>query len=93
MLFDVLIGDTWLKREDIENIAEVFNLKVVPIVLEGTIQQAVDYVKTKPISPIGNGKESEGLVGVPKARLTDFRGNRIVVKIKVCDFNTSHPNQ
>lgn len=86
ILFDVRVGETWLKREDVENIAESFNLDVVPIVITGTIQEAVDYVKTKPISPIGDGKESEGLVGVPRARLTDFRGNRIIVKIKTCDF-------
>lgn len=86
ILFDVLVGDTWLKREDIENIAGVFNLKVVPIILQGTIQEAVDYVKSKPISPIGKDKESEGLVGTPAIRMTDFRGNRIIVKIKVKDF-------
>lgn len=86
ILFDVLIGDTWLKREDVENIAESFNLDIVPIVLKGTIAEAVKYVKTKPNSPIGIGKESEGLVGTPNARLTDFRGNRIIVKIKACDF-------
>lgn len=86
ILFDVKVGDIWLKREDVENIAESFGLDVVPVILEGTIQEAVDYVKTKPMSLIGNGKESEGLVGVPSARLKDFRGNRIIVKIKACDF-------
>lgn len=86
ILFDVKVGDTWLKREDVENIAEVFGLDIVPVILVGTIQEAVDYVKTRPMSPIGNRKESEGLVGVPNARLTDFRGNRIIVKIKAEDF-------
>lgn len=86
ILFDVRVGETWLTRESVENIAKSFNLDVVPVILEGTIQEAVDYVKTKPISPIGNGKESEGVIGIPKARLTDFRGNRIIVKIKACDF-------
>ena len=86
ILFDVKVGDIWLKREDVENIAESFGLDSVPVVLTGTIQEAVDYVKTKPLSPIGGKKESEGLVGVPFTRLTDFRGNRIIVKIKTCDF-------
>lgn len=86
ILFDVLVGTTWLKREDVEEIAKSFNLDVVPVILVGTIQDAVDYVKTRPNSPIGSGKLSEGLVGVPNARLTDFRGNRIIVKIKECDF-------
>jgi hypothetical protein len=87
ILFDVAVGETFLKREDVEEIAKAFSINVVPIVLVGTIKQAVDYVKTKPNSTIAEEtKESEGLVGTPKARLTDFRGNRIIVKIKVCDF-------
>lgn len=86
ILFDVMVGDTWLQRENVEDIAKSFGLDVVPVILEGTIQEAVDLVKTKPDSPIGKGKLSEGLVGTPKARLTDFRGNRVIVKIKECDF-------
>lgn len=92
ILFDVLVipqnfDGIWIKREDVEEIAKAFSIDIVPIVLVGTIQEAVDYVKTKPLSPIGHGKESEGLVGLPNARLTDFRGDRIIVKIKTCDFN------
>lgn len=87
ILFDVCVGDTFLKREDVEEIAKNFNLKVVPIILKGTIQEAVDYVKSKPMSTISQEpKESEGLVGTPAVRITDFRGNRIIVKVKVCDF-------
>lgn len=87
ILFDVMVGNTFLSRENIEQIAKSFNCDLVPIVLEGTLQQAVDYVKTKPNSTITNEiKESEGVVGTPKARLNDFRGNRIIVKIKVRDF-------
>lgn len=87
IMFDVMVGDTFLKRDDIEEIAKAFGVDVVPIILIGNLQQAIDYVKTKPNSTITSEvKESEGLVGVPVARLTDFRGNRIIVKIKVKDF-------
>jgi len=86
ILFDVKVGETWLQRENIEALAETFALDVVPVMLRGTIQDAIEYVKTRPDSPIGKGKLSEGLIGVPLARLTDFRGNRIIVKIKECDF-------
>jgi len=87
ILFDVAVGDVWLERENIEEIAKSFNLKVVPILIRGTINEAVAYVKTKPNSTITEQeKESEGLVGTPKVRITDFRGNRIIVKVKVCDF-------
>jgi hypothetical protein len=87
IMFDVMVGNTFLQRENIEEIAKAFGVNTVPIVLEGTLQAAIDYVKTRPNSMITSEiKESEGVVGVPKARLTDFRGNRIIVKIKVCDF-------
>ena len=87
ILFDVEVGDIFLERENVEEIAKAFNLKVVPILITGTIQEAIDYVKTKPNSTITEEvKESEGLVGTPVVRVFDFRGSRIVVKVKVCDF-------
>lgn len=87
ILFDIAVGEMWLKREDVEEIARAFNLDVVPIILTGTIQEAVDFVKTKPNSSLTqNEKPMEGLVGVPKARLSDARGNRVIVKVKVEDF-------
>ena len=87
ILFDVLIGDTWLERENIEDIAKSFNIPIVPIVLTGTIQEAVDYVKSKPKCTIAQQeKEAEGLVGKPSVEMKDRLGNRIIVKIKSCDF-------
>jgi ATP-dependent RNA circularization protein (DNA/RNA ligase family) len=85
ILFDVMVGDVFLERENVENIAETFNLDVVPIMPVITIQEAVNYVKTKPISKVGK-QEIEGVVGVPRVRITDFGGNRVIVKIKVKDF-------
>ncbi len=87
IMFDVAVEDMFLKRPDVEEIANAFGVKTVPIVLIGTIQEAVDYVKTKPNSTIAiNPKESEGLVGTPMVRVKDANGSRIIVKVKVCDF-------
>ncbi len=87
ILFDVMVGEVFLERENIRDIAKSFGLKVVPVILEGTIQEAIDFVKTNPKSIISiDEKESEGLVGVPAVRMNDFRGNRVIVKIKVKDF-------
>ena len=63
----------------------MFNLEVVPIILKGTIQEGIDFVKTKPKSTIGTAP-MEGLVGRTKAELKDRCGNRVIVKIKVRDF-------
>ena len=86
ILFDVQIGDTWLKRESVEDIAKAFGIDVVPIIFIGNLQQAVDYVKTKPKSTIGTAN-MEGLVGRPVVEMRDRMGKRVIVKIKVCDFN------
>lgn len=87
ILFDVYIPeqDLWLERESVENIAKTFWIDVVPIVMEGTIEEAINFVKTKPKSTFGNA-DMEGLVCRPKIELKDRRGNRIITKIKVVDF-------
>ena len=85
ILFDVMIAGNWQPRESVEDIAKTFNIDAVPIVLEGTIQEAVDYVKTKPKSRFGTA-DSEGVVGRPEMELQDRTGNRVIVKIKVRDF-------
>ena len=85
ILFDVMIGDNYQSRKNVEDIAKCFDLEVVPIIMCGTIQEAVDFVKTKPDSTIGVGK-MEGLVGRPRIEIRDRCGNRVIVKIKVCDF-------
>lgn len=85
ILFDVMIGDNYQSRESVEDIARCFNLEIVPIIMYSSIQEAVDFVKTKPNSTIGTAK-MEGLVGRPSVEMRDRCGNRIIVKIKVCDF-------
>lgn len=85
ILFDVMIAGNWQPRDSVNDIAKYFNIDIVPMILVGTIQEAVDYVKTKPKSKIGTA-DSEGLVGRPCIEMQDRVGNRIVVKIKVRDF-------
>lgn len=85
ILFDVLIGGVWLKRESVEEIAKCLGIDVVPIVGTGTLGEAVAYVKTEPVSAIGSAM-MEGVVARPKTELLDRRGRRIIVKIKVRDF-------
>jgi len=87
ILFDIMVNDVFLPRENVEEIAKSFNLQVVPLAPVKTIMEAVEYVKSKPLSQVGKCiKEIEGVVGTPKYRITDFRGNRVIVKIKVEDF-------
>lgn len=85
ILFDVLIGDNWQSREWVEATAKMFSIDVVPIVLEGTIGDGIDYVMQHNNSTIGNAV-MEGVVGRPKVEIKDRLGNRIIVKIKWKDF-------
>lgn len=85
ILFDVLISGNWQPRSSVEDIAKAFGIDIVPIIFEGTIQEGVDFVKTKPKSTIGTAN-MEGLVGRPKIEMRDRCGKRVIVKIKVADF-------
>lgn len=87
ILFDVYqpTTDVWLKREAVESIASQLGIEVVPIILEGAIDDAVQFVKTEPQSTIGKAK-MEGVVGRPCIELKDRMGKRVITKIKVFDF-------
>lgn len=87
ILFDVYLPEQnlWLKRDAIEDIAKTFGVDVVPIVYEGNIAGAVEFVKGKPKSTIGTA-DMEGIVCKPTVDMLDRMGRRLVVKIKVCDF-------
>jgi hypothetical protein len=84
-LFDVIIDDIFLNRESVQSIANSLNIETAPVVFYGNLQKGIDYVKTKPGSLIGTAK-MEGLVARPKQELLDRLGNRVIVKIKVKDF-------
>jgi len=88
ILFDVLIGDNYQPRETVEQVAQSFGLKVIPIVGVGPLEEAVWFVKQKPHSRIAKDETlvMEGVVCRPKVELRDRCGNRLIVKIKGRDF-------
>ena len=89
ILFDVFVGDIILSRESVEGIAEAFNIGVVPIIFEGSLQEGIDYVKQHNKTTINDGifgAYMEGLVARPKVEVRDRLGNRVIVKIKYSDF-------
>lgn len=88
ILFDIKIGNFWLKREDLEKIAIALNIGIVPIVFEGTINEAIERVKAGEKSLISEDKEllSEGLILKPKIELVNRKGDRVITKIKHKDF-------
>lgn len=85
VLFDVCVDGIYLERKNVEDIAKSFGIDIVPIILTGTIQKAVDFIKQHPQSTMGRAM-MEGVVGHPKVELCDKNGKRIIVKIKWNDM-------
>jgi len=87
IMFDLMIGDNYQDRESVCRCAETFGVDVVPVVGEGTLEEAVAYVKSHPMSHLGRKiKEMEGVVCRPIIELNDRCHNRVIVKIKWEDF-------
>ena len=91
ILFDVVVQDKYLDHEDVVQIATALGLKMVPVVLTGTIDDAVKLVKNNPVSLLGTCV-MEGVVGRLPINMYDSRGNRMIVKIKCRDFEQSSPS-
>lgn len=85
IMFDVKVNGTFLSRDAVEMVAAYFGVESVPVVLTGTIEEGVEFVKKRPASTIGTAK-MEGLVGRPSVELLDRAGGRVIVKIKVRDM-------
>lgn len=85
ILFDVMIGHVWLKRDAVEDIANTFGIRAVPIVNTGTLTEAVEFIRQHPKSNLRDA-EMEGVVCRPLHELSDRRGNRLIVKVKCRDF-------
>jgi hypothetical protein len=87
VLFDVMVGNIYLSRENVEDVASKFGLQVVPIVFIGTLGEAIKAVKKGLTSRWGDF-EAEGLVGKLPIDLLNRKGERLVVKIKAEDFRS-----
>lgn len=88
VLFDVKIGDWWLKREDVEDIAKFFGLEIVPIIGEGTLVEMVEQTR-KGFNSIWGNFLAEGIVARPKVELITRGGARLITKIKHKDFRSA----
>lgn len=85
ILFDVSIGDMWLRQEDVEDIASKLEVASVPVVGLGPIGAAIELVKAGFKSSIGKA-DAEGLVLRPSVPMFDRMGRRVIAKLKCRDF-------
>lgn len=85
VLFDVKVGDWWLKRDAVNDVADKLLIESVPQIGIGTLEQAIDFVHDGYSSMWGDF-DAEGLVLRPMIELKARNGQRIITKIKTKDF-------
>lgn len=88
ILFDVRIGSFWLRREDVQEIADQLGIPAVPTVFEGTLQDAEELVSEGFVSVVAQAEDTpaEGLVLTPVGDFLERNGKRIVTKLKTKDY-------
>ena len=85
VLFDVKVGDWWLERSNVENVAASFHLDAVPIIGVGTLHTAIEKTRVGFASLWGDFT-AEGIVARPAIELKNRAGERVITKIKHKDF-------
>lgn len=87
VLFDVVAMDgKYCDRHVVEMIAKNLHLEVTPLILEGTLQEAIDFIRTQPTSKFRDGVPMEGLVGIPRGDFLTGSGARIITKLRAEDY-------
>ena len=85
VLFDVKIGDLWLQREDVEDIAQKLGIEIVPVIGKGGLFNMAEWCKDGFDSTWGKFT-AEGIIARPLIELKSRNGSRIITKLKHRDF-------
>lgn len=88
IVFDVKVDDLYLLCSARDEIAAKLGAPVVPFIGMMTLDEAIQYVRTGFKSRIAENKDfmAEGLVIRNELGLKTRRGERIITKLKTCDF-------
>jgi len=88
IVFDVKVDDLYLLCSARDEIAQKLGAPVVPFIGMMTLDEAIQYVRTGFKSRIAENKDfmAEGLVIRNELGLKTRRGERIITKLKTCDF-------
>lgn len=87
IIFDIRVGDWWLNRATIEDIAKKIDTPVVPLVGYMKLSEAMEYVKHGFDSTVSKlPVQAEGLILKTKSGLLARNGERIITKLKTIDF-------
>lgn len=87
IVFDITIDGFELNRANVNDVCKKLGLESVPSIFVGNLQEAINYVKSKPFSEISESeKEMEGIVLSPFCDIYDRNGHRLRCKCKVRDI-------
>lgn len=87
IVFDITIDGFELNRANINDVCKKLGLESVPTVFVGNLQEAINYVKSKPFSEVSESeKEMEGIVLSPFCDIYGRNGRRLKCKCKVRDI-------
>jgi len=97
-IFDVLVGEWWLRPDDVADVASAFGVKVAPVLdavhlgvfpnIPTTADELAAIVDASRVATEdgGPGKKAEGIVARPEPLLLTRRGERLLWKLKFRDF-------
>jgi hypothetical protein len=96
IVFDVLIDGWWLRRDNIHSVADGLGLDVVPDLGQYSLWSAWETLKSGVFTSAwdvladddtkGHYCPIEGIVGKPDVELKARDGERLIVKLKVADY-------
>jgi RNA ligase len=86
IVFDVKVGPWWLEEENVADIAGKLGLDVVPKVGTFTPNEAWENIVHDRLTSRWDKAQIEGIVGRPAAALFTRKGERIITKLKVKDW-------
>lgn len=90
--FDVKVDDLYLLKEQRDEVLNKLRCDIVPFIGQFTIDEAIEYVRKGFVSKLSKDKEflAEGLVLRSPLGIKDRNGERIIFKVKTCDWDKYH---
>ena len=86
--FDIKVNDTYLLRSNRDDIFNKLGCQIVPYIGSFTLEEAIEYVRQGFKSKIAEEEHNaEGLVCRTPLGLKNRRGERIIFKVKTCDWD------
>ncbi len=89
-VFDVMVGEWWLKPEDVDDVAEKLDIRIAPRIGRFPLPSAIERARAGCLSVVdvaeGEARNAEGIVARPVEQLFFRNGDRVMWKLKTKDF-------